>query len=60
LIPRFGSLSMSAVNEKRVQEFIADLTRTEHVLFGHTASPAMPRRGSDLGNETRQTIYYKA
>jgi integrase len=31
LIPRFGSLPLSAVDERRVQEFIADLRRTEHI-----------------------------
>jgi integrase len=30
LLPRFGSLMMSAVTEKRVQELIADMTRMEH------------------------------
>jgi integrase len=28
LLPRFGSLPMAAIDERRVQEFIADLTRT--------------------------------
>lgn len=32
LTPRFGSLPMAAVDERRVQEFIADLTRTEYVV----------------------------
>lgn len=32
LMPRFGSLPMSAVDERRVQEFITDLTRTEYAL----------------------------
>ncbi len=31
LLPRFGSLPMVAIDEKRVQEFIADLTRTKYV-----------------------------
>ena len=31
LMPRFGSLTFAAVGERRVQEFIADLTRTEYV-----------------------------
>jgi integrase len=30
LLPRFGSLPLSAIDERRVQEFIADLTRVEH------------------------------
>ena len=30
LLPRFGSLAMAAVDERRVQEFIADLTRMEY------------------------------
>jgi integrase len=29
LVPRFGELSIDAVDERRVQEFIADLNRTE-------------------------------
>ena len=32
LMPRFGSLLMPAVDERRVQEFIAELTRTEYVV----------------------------
>ena len=32
LLPRFGKLPMSAIDERRVQEFINDLTRTEYVL----------------------------
>lgn len=31
LLPRFGSLPMTAIDERRVQEFIADLKRSEHV-----------------------------
>jgi integrase len=31
LIPRFGSLPMGAIDGRRVQEFIADLSRTEYV-----------------------------
>jgi integrase len=31
LLPRFGSLPMSAIDERQVQEFIADLTRMEYV-----------------------------
>jgi integrase len=30
LMPRFGSLPMSAIDERRVQEFITDLSRMEH------------------------------
>jgi hypothetical protein len=30
LLPRFGSLPMAAIDERRVQEFIADLTRVEY------------------------------
>ena len=29
LLPRFGELSIDAVDERRVQEFVADLNRTE-------------------------------
>lgn len=43
LIPRFGSLPMSAVNEKRVQEFIADLTRTEHVWPNGVSKKLSPK-----------------
>jgi integrase len=32
LMPRFGSLAMSAIDERRAQEFIAELTRTEYVV----------------------------
>jgi integrase len=32
LMPQFGSLSMAAVDERRVQEFIAGLTRTEYAV----------------------------
>ena len=30
LLPRFGSLALAAIDERRVQEFIADLTRIEY------------------------------
>jgi integrase len=30
LLPRFGSLPLAAIDEKRVQEFIADMTRVEY------------------------------
>ena len=30
ILPRFGSLPIAAIDERRVQEFIADLTRKEH------------------------------
>jgi integrase len=30
LLPRFGSLPITAIDERRVQEFIVDLTRTEY------------------------------
>jgi integrase len=32
LMPQFGSLTMAAIDERRVQEFIADLTRTEYAV----------------------------
>lgn len=32
LMPKFGSLSMLAIDERRVQEFIVDLTRTEYAV----------------------------
>jgi integrase len=32
LMPKFGSLPMAAIDERRVQEFIADLTRTEYTV----------------------------
>jgi integrase len=32
LLPRFGSLPVGAIDERRVQEFIADLIRTEYDL----------------------------
>ena len=32
LLPRFGSLPMVAIDGRRVQEFIVDLSRTEYVL----------------------------
>jgi integrase len=34
LLPRFGSLPLAALDERRVQEFIADLIRTEYKLNG--------------------------
>ena len=30
LLPRFGSLAVAAIDERRVQEFVADLTRMEY------------------------------
>jgi integrase len=32
LMPKFGSLTMTAIDEKRVQEFIAELTRAEYAV----------------------------
>jgi integrase len=32
LMPRFGSLPVSAIDERRVQEFISELTRTQYVV----------------------------
>lgn len=32
LMPEFGSLPMAAIDEKRVQEFIAYLTRAEYAV----------------------------
>jgi hypothetical protein len=32
LMPQFGSLPMATIDENRVQEFIADLTRTEYAV----------------------------
>jgi integrase len=34
LLPRFGSLPLAALDERRTQEFIADLIRTEYKLNG--------------------------
>src|SRR5712692_383002 len=34
LLPRFGSLPIAAIDERRVQDFIADLTRMEYTRNG--------------------------
>ena len=43
LMPEFGSLPMAAVDEKRVQEFIAALTRTDYVRSNRTRHRLSPK-----------------
>lgn len=43
LMPRFGSLPMAAVDERRVQEFIAHLTRTEYVVSKNKRKKLSPK-----------------
>jgi len=43
LLPRFGSLPMDAIDERRVQEFIADLTRTEYVWPNGVSKKLSPK-----------------
>jgi integrase len=43
LMPQFGSLPMAGVDERRVQEFIADLTRTEYVRSNRARRRLSPK-----------------
>lgn len=43
LLPAFGSLPMAAIDERRVQEFIVALTRTEHVWPNGVKRPLSPK-----------------
>jgi integrase len=43
LLPRFGSLPIAAIDERRVQEFIADLTRTEYVWPNGVSKKLSPK-----------------
>lgn len=43
LLPRFGSLPIATIVERRVQEFIADLTRTEYVWANGVSRKLSPK-----------------
>ena len=43
LVPRFGSLALAAIDERRVQEFIADLRHTEHKLPNGVSKKLSPK-----------------
>ena len=43
LLPRFGSLSIAAIDERRVQEFIAGLTRVEYVWPNGVSKKLSPK-----------------
>jgi len=43
LIPRFGSLPMAAIDGRRVQEFITDLSRTEYVWPNGVSKKLSPK-----------------
>jgi integrase len=43
LLPWFGSLPFPAIDERRVQEFIADLTRREYVWPNGVSRPLSPK-----------------
>ena len=43
LLPRLGSLPMAAIDERRVQEFITDLTRTEYVWPNGVSKKLSPK-----------------
>jgi hypothetical protein len=43
LLPRFGKLSMAAIDERRVQEFIDDLIPMEHVWPNGRAGESAPK-----------------
>jgi integrase len=43
LLPRFASLPIAAIDERRVQEFIADLTRMKHTWPNGVRKPLSPK-----------------
>jgi integrase len=56
LVPRFGSLPISAIDERRVQEFIADLTRTEYVWPNGVSRKLSPKSISNIVGVLKKQI----
>lgn len=60
LIPRFGSLPMNAIDERRVQEFISDLSRTEYVWPNGVSKRLSPKTIQNIIGVLKQIVGKKA
>jgi integrase len=60
LLPRFGTLPMCAIDERRVQEFIADLTRTEYVWPNGVSKRLSPKSIRNIVGVLKQVLGEKA
>jgi integrase len=56
ILPRFGSLPIAAIDERRVQEFITDLSRTEHVWPNGRRSRLSPKTIRNIVGVLKQVI----
>jgi hypothetical protein len=56
LLPRFGSLPITAIDERRVQEFIADLTRTEYKWPNGISRKISPKSISNIVGVLKQVL----
>ena len=56
LIPRFGSLPIAAIDERRVQEFIADLTRMEYTWPNGVSKKLSPKTIRNIVGVLKQIL----
>jgi hypothetical protein len=56
LLPRFGSLPIAAIDEKRVQEFIADLTRMEYTWPNGVSRKLSPKSVRNIVGVLKQVL----
>lgn len=56
LMPRFGSLTIDAINERQVQEFVADLTRTEYRWPNGVSKRISPKTIANIVGVLKQMI----
>lgn len=59
ILPRFGSLPLTSVDEKRVQEFIADLARTKYRLPNGSARFLSPKSIRNVVGVVKQVLGIK-
>lgn len=56
LLPRFGSLPIPAIDERRVQEFIADLTRMEYMWPNGVSRKLSPKTIRNVVGVQAETV----
>jgi len=56
LIPRFGSLPIEAIDERRVQEFIADMTRMEYTWPNGVSKRLSPKTMRNIVGVLKQIL----
>ncbi len=56
LLPRFGALPIAAIDERRVQEFIADLTRMEYTWPNGISKKLSPKSIRNIVGVLRQIL----